>query len=72
VCVNFFYGCYGGSPPLAKAFPEDFQTSVPENVVLVAMVAVSDCIAPFTVLIILDRYTSALTTIVMVLRISQN
>lgn len=42
LCVNFFYGRHGGSPPLAKAFPEDFRTSVPEHAVVVAMVAVSD------------------------------
>ena len=42
LCVNFFYGSSGGSPPLAKKFPEDFQASVPEHAVAVAMTCVSN------------------------------
>jgi len=68
VCVNFFYGRQGGSTPLAKVFPEDFRTSVPEHAVVVAMVAVSDQIAQFMVLTILDRYTGALMITATVLR----
>jgi len=49
-------------------FPEDFQTSVPEHVVVMAMIVISDQIAQFMVLTILDRYTGALMITMTVLR----
>ena len=63
MCINFFYGRHGGSPPLAKLFPEDFQESIPEHAVVVVMVAVSDQITQFTALTTFNRYSGALMTI---------
>ena len=41
LCVEFFYGPAGGKEPLAKLFPEDFSTSIPEHAVAAAMTCVS-------------------------------
>ena len=41
LCIEFFYGSAGGKEPLAKLFPEDFSTIVPEHAVAAVMACVS-------------------------------
>jgi Domain of unknown function (DUF6532) len=47
LCVQFYYGSAGGKYPLAKAFPEDFRTSIPEHAVAVAMTTVNTSVTLF-------------------------
>jgi hypothetical protein len=59
--VNFFYGTGGGSPPLAKLFPDDFRTSIPAHAVAMAMTCVGNLNrTEVQILIILYRYTIVL------------
>ena len=62
LCVQFYYGSAGGKYPLAKAFPEDFRTSIPEHAVAVAMTTVNTSVTLFAKLTILFRSTIALTS----------
>ena len=41
LCIEFFYGSAGGKEPLAKLFPEDFSTIVPEHAVAAVMACLS-------------------------------
>ena len=40
LCVNFYYGNF--TEPLARQFPDDFKTMVPEHAVAVAITCVCD------------------------------
>lgn len=41
LCIEFFYGSTnGGKVPLAKLFPDDFSTTIPEHAVAVVMTCV--------------------------------
>jgi hypothetical protein len=42
LCIDFYYGSAGGKVPLAKLFPNDFSTIIPEHAVVVAMTCVSN------------------------------
>jgi hypothetical protein len=61
--INFFYGPGGGVPSIAKQFPADFQASVPEHAVAMAMVCVSTSFALLKTLTISCRYIIALMNI---------
>lgn len=41
LCIEFYYGSAGGKEPLAKLFPDDFSTIVPEHAVAAIMTCVS-------------------------------
>jgi hypothetical protein len=45
LCIEFYYGSGGGREPLAKLFPDDFSTIVPEHAVAAIMTCVrSECL----------------------------
>ena len=41
LCIEFYYGSAGGKELLAKLFPDDFSTIVPEHAVAAIITCVS-------------------------------